>query len=353
MHCILLLDGEGYADTLGFRLMVGEIRPDVPIPDGPRRPVLYWAYDDVDTAYPEHPSFDWVEIRDVGTLLDLSDNQTVQIELPPDFGLFTYYGRTYGQVSICSNGWIAPGHTTYSGWSNRELPCTDLPPMLAPSWDDYYPRFGYGILYHHDPAGHRFIIEWDSLHYRSPYTKFDKFQIILYDATLAARDGNSEFVYQYLTANYTASNTIGLQDSTGTVGITVVNDSIFHRAATEIVPGRAIKFSTNIPVPGVVEPETGTRKPDSPALLTAFPNPFRNGTKVSWQMRTRTPAGLRVYDIAGRPVATLASGNMPPGEYHARWNGRDALGRPVASGVYFMRLETPGQAVSAKLVLQD
>ncbi|MGQ9679110.1 MAG: M14 family zinc carboxypeptidase, partial [bacterium] len=81
----LYLTGTGYADSISFTITVGEIRTVDPIPDN-GNPVVYWSYDEIDTIYLEHPQFSWVEVRNLGTRLTLSDDQTVQVNLPPSFG---------------------------------------------------------------------------------------------------------------------------------------------------------------------------------------------------------------------------------------------------------------------------
>ena len=48
---------------------------------------------------------------------------------------------------------------------------------------------------------------------------------------------------------------------------------------------------------------------------------------------------LRIYDVSGRLVRTLVNGSKDPGPYTAIWNGRDDLGRSVASGNYYARIE--------------
>ena len=48
---------------------------------------------------------------------------------------------------------------------------------------------------------------------------------------------------------------------------------------------------------------------------------------------------LRIYDVSGRLVRTLVNGTKEPGPYTAIWNGHDDLGRSVASGNYYARIE--------------
>ncbi len=59
------------------------------------------------------------------------------------------------------------------------------------------------------------------------------------------------------------------------------------------------------------------------------------------------------HDVDGRVVRILLAGKTVAGEHAASWNGRDALGRPVASGVYFARLLTAAGELSRRMVLLD
>ncbi len=86
--------------------------------------------------------------------------------------------------------------------------------------------------------------------------------------------------------------------------------------------------------------------------LSVAPNPFNPLTNVRFRLTGGGATQLGVFDLHGRLVKSLVREVLPAGEHSVRWNGRDALGRPVASGVYFVRLLTPeGQALSRKLLL--
>jgi flagellar hook assembly protein FlgD len=62
-------------------------------------------------------------------------------------------------------------------------------------------------------------------------------------------------------------------------------------------------------------------------------------------------ASVTVLDIQGRRVRTLVRGVLPAGRTTALWDGRGDDGRPVPSGVYFVRLNTRGWNRTARLVL--
>ncbi len=76
-------------------------------------------------------------------------------------------------------------------------------------------------------------------------------------------------------------------------------------------------------------------------LGALWPNPAGGPTRIAWSIDRGARVELSVFDLAGRRVRTLARGRFGAGSYSARWDGRDAHGRRVASGVYFVRLDTP------------
>ncbi len=351
--CTLLVSADGYSKTIPFTLMVGEIRAVDPIPDTGGPTTLYWAYDDCDTFYTEHPTFGWVEVSGTGTRLDLGDDDVEQVNLPTGFGPFVYYGQTYTQLSVCSNGFVAPGYSTYTQYTNQSLPCAAAPPILAASWDDFDPEDGGGggVWYYHDAANHRFIVEWDSVVYWNS-SEWDKLQIILYDTTLAAADGNCEFTYQYLSANRIGTRTVGEQDHTKTTYIQALFDGSYHRGSALIEAGRAIKFTTAGPVTGLAEGDL-TPAGIGRAGFAVWPNPVRDRAWVRFGLRREARVNLAVYDLSGRQVRSLVRTSLKPGNYSIDWDGKDAHGRTLAHGVYFVRLDTDGEQLVKKAIVLE
>ncbi|MCP4229062.1 MAG: T9SS type A sorting domain-containing protein, partial [bacterium] len=60
---------------------------------------------------------------------------------------------------------------------------------------------------------------------------------------------------------------------------------------------------------------------------------------------------ISIFDVLGRHVTTIIEHQLDEGEADIRWDGRDARGRKVPSGVYFYRLEAAGLTSTRKLVL--
>lgn len=87
------------------------------------------------------------------------------------------------------------------------------------------------------------------------------------------------------------------------------------------------------------------------AIESVYPNPFNPSTTVAYSVDRAADVALIVYNILGQKVATLADGACMAGRYRSVWDGRDAAGREVASGVYFACLSADGRAVTRKMVL--
>ncbi len=344
----------GFTQVLPFIIVVGEIRACDPIPDGPRMPPLYYAYDDVDTLYTAHPEFAWVEINTSGTRINYPQNDDViVVNLPGGFGPFKYYGQRYTQVSVSADGWIAPGSYTQTNYTNTPLPSSSAPPgAMALNWDDLYPGYGSQgyVYYYHDAANHRFVVEFDSVCYYEQRSIKDKFEVIFYDTTLAAPDGNSEFTFQYLTAHQPSSAPVGTQDQTKQIGIQCLFDGSYHRGSAEVVPGRAIKFTTDLPT-GIGEPGRPHAAADRHLALAVSPNPFHGAAVIRWQLPVSGGVLLRVYDVTGRSVRTLIKGEKAAGSYNTLWDGSDDNGWLVSNGTYLYKLETSAGVRTTKAVL--
>ncbi len=81
--------------------------------------------------------------------------------------------------------------------------------------------------------------------------------------------------------------------------------------------------------------------PEGYALGQNYPNPFNPTTTIEYQLAAPGAVRIAVYDMLGRHVQTLFDGQRSSGAYQVTWNGRASSGQPVASGVYFYRMETP------------
>jgi len=86
-------------------------------------------------------------------------------------------------------------------------------------------------------------------------------------------------------------------------------------------------------VTGVGDDDGSLLIPDSYNLAQNYPNPFNPVTTIRYQLPVNSHATLKVFDVLGREVATLANENKKPGSYEVEFDGSK-----LPSGVYFYRL---------------
>ena len=84
----------------------------------------------------------------------------------------------------------------------------------------------------------------------------------------------------------------------------------------------------------------------SPANEAVYISPV-NSTAISIQLMQAETVSLKIYDITGRLIKTLANGRMPEGEYQIDWNRRDEKGNTVSNGIYILQFSA-GSYSSAK-----
>jgi len=92
--------------------------------------------------------------------------------------------------------------------------------------------------------------------------------------------------------------------------------------------------------------------PDKMVLYNASPNPFNPVTEIKFAIPEPAVIDLSVHDLLGRKIATLVSGEFGTGIHRVSWNGRDASGVEMPTGVYFYRIVTAdGESITKSMVL--
>ena len=164
----------------------------------------YKAFDHSDTDYDEAPVYDWIEINQIGTNLNLTDDSVINdVQIGFDFN---YFGQTYNSMTVCSNGWTSFEPCALSHFWNFSIPNPMGPSgMLAPFMDDLDDNDGsepFNVYTYNDGNG-RFIIQWDDVSngeddQNCPDCVKETFQIILHDPSVfQTATGDGDIVFQY------------------------------------------------------------------------------------------------------------------------------------------------------------
>ncbi|MBN2321816.1 MAG: T9SS type A sorting domain-containing protein [Acidobacteria bacterium] len=91
--------------------------------------------------------------------------------------------------------------------------------------------------------------------------------------------------------------------------------------------------------------------PYTTQLSRPFPNPFNPSTRINYQLEKDSRVSLSVFDLSGRKVKDLFSGDQVSGSHQVEWDGTDGSGRRVSNGCYIIRLEAGDFTHSEKVAV--
>lgn len=348
---------DGPSGTLTGNLIVGLVDHSAPLgPDS----YGYYCYDSADIDYPDQvPIYRWVEIsplyggrgQSLGILLDDRNNPVIALPFT-----FTYYGASYDSVRVSDNGWLAFDTSSWYDTRNWAMPdywggtC-----QVAAFWDNLNPMLAGtdGVYSWFDEENHRFVVEWNRLMNREEEANhWQSFQILLYDPEYhPTLTGDGEIVFQYkhiVNDDYgTMYSTVGIEDQTEEIGIQYTYCNFYAQEASPLAPGLAICFTTEAPQLG---PVTYGDLAGGVQLRLLSANPTSGPATILFgagSAGAREGAELAIYDANGRHLRTLR--DAPGGV--VTWDGRDATGRRLASGLYWVHMISGGESRSARVVI--
>lgn len=126
---------------------------------------------------------------------------------------------------------------------------------------------------------------------------------------------------------------------------------IWYQGQAELPAGTQRWVTFTAKVTGVAEEQLVTSYPGRAVFLESYPNPFASNATISIRLNKKTKVNVKIYDQCGRLVRTLYDDVMDTGCGEITWDGCDAQGRELSSGVYFCRLTSEAAALTKKLIL--
>ena len=122
----------------------------------------------------------------------------------------------------------------------------------------------------------------------------------------------------------------------------------------ELQSGRGLSYRRGI---AVLEQLLASLMPTETALLANYPNPFNPETWIPYQLSEPAEVTVTIYAANGAVVRMLDLGHRRAGSYESRgraayWDGRNAQGESVASGVYFYTLSAGDFKATRKMVIR-
>ena len=156
----------------------------------------------------------------------------------------------------------------------------------------------------------------------------------------------------------------GLYDEFERVNPAAVEDTTYEdtsfMSCSLVYMVRAVKLETSKSgtylnlSPGVIDSiavSAGVQVNSPVASLTHVTSPFSESAHIEFAMAAPGRVMLAIYDVSGRLVRRLDAGRLDAGTHSLTWDGADASGRRLASGVYFLSLSAGRARLSGKIVL--
>ena len=142
--------------------------------------------------------------------------------------------------------------------------------------------------------------------------------------------------------------------------------TLYENAITDYAPLRRLKEKNpgvDIDIDITKDPDNVQTAPSAPAfpaetaLLPNYPNPFNPETWIPYRLSQAADVTLTIYDVRGAMVRRLALGHQPAGFYQSRaraayWDGRNALGEKVATGIYFYTFTAGEFTATGKMLIR-
>ena len=181
-------------------------------------PVGYWTYADQNSG---GQPFNWIELAGTGNPVTFS-SQDDGLSGMIDMGMpFYYFGTSYSNINICTNGWLSFTETVSHDYNNVAIPNPTVPnALVALLWDDLYVPTTGAVYTYHDAGTNQFIVEYDSVEF---YTSGGP-DCIKMEAIFNGNTNSIKMQYGYFCDSSQSDITIGIENETGTVGLAYDNN---------------------------------------------------------------------------------------------------------------------------------
>ena len=100
----------------------------------------------------------------------------------------------------------------------------------------------------------------------------------------------------------------------------------------------------------ILEVKEGVDLPVDFTLQQNYPNPFNAGTRIAYALPRNSHVKLSIFNLLGRTILELLDEPQTAGDHTINWDGRDADGIEVATGVYFYRLEAGQHILTRRMI---
>lgn len=129
------------------------------------------------------------------------------------------------------------------------------------------------------------------------------------------------------------------------------NSELLRTVGTDEITIKKIEMGSGEGWPVEVALAAASALPSNYTLNQNYPNPFNPETRIDFSLPVAGEVELTVLNVLGQRVVTLAGGYLPAGNHTVVWNGTDAAGNTVASGIYLYRLKANDKSFTRKMLM--
>ncbi|TDI88765.1 MAG: T9SS type A sorting domain-containing protein, partial [Caldithrix sp.] len=155
-------------------------------------------------------------------------------------------------------------------------------------------------------------------------------------------DGNEDFSARIITTSADGARSVYAVDVDGDGDMDVLSASEFDDKIAWYENIASPVTGVNFNVPGA---------PIQFILHNNYPNPFNPATTITYDLPEAANVVLKIYNVLGREVRTLIYSRQQPGPQSVVWDGRNALGIKVSSGIFIYRLQAGDFVQTKKMIL--
>ncbi len=181
--------------------------------------------------------------------------------------------------------------------------------------------------------------------------------VLISDFSARARDNAVHVAWDFSSDEALDAFTLYRTSEGDARAIVVATGDARTRSVTDksVAAGKRYEYELTISTMGGDVFRSPVASVEMPALANSLeqnrPNPFNPSTTIAYTLGERASTAVAIYDAKGALVVRLDQGDHDAGTRRVTWDGRDASGRAVASGVYFYQLEGVTGLGSRKMVL--
>ena len=137
------------------------------------------------------------------------------------------------------------------------------------------------------------------------------------------------------------------------VYLAVPFETMYPENSRDQMMAKILEFFTGNPSSVASNFTNETSIPNEFELMQNYPNPFNPTTVIRFKLFNKTPERvvLKIYNVLGQEVVTLADSPKSAGTYSVSWDGKNNVGSPVSGGVYVYRLTVGSKTQIKKMTL--